>query len=70
MSDKLSTAEVLTRLVERVRRIENDAGQVAGVLDKMIEKIEARAAASTSSRPNVPSDKLVAMLTKKKASHE
>jgi len=51
MSDKLSTAEVLTRLVERVRRIENDAGQVAGVLDKMIEKIETRAAAPGKSKP-------------------
>ena len=47
MSENLSTSEVLSRLVERVRRIESDAGQVAGVLDKIIEKIEARAAAST-----------------------
>jgi hypothetical protein len=46
MSDKkLSTSEVLSRLVERVRRIENDAGQVASVLDKMIEKIAAKNAA-------------------------
>jgi hypothetical protein len=51
MSEKLSTSEVLTRLVERVRRIENDAGQVAGVLDKIIEKIEARAAAPDESKP-------------------
>jgi len=51
MSKKLSATEVLTRLVERVRRIENDAGQVAGVMDKMIEKIEAGAAAQGESKP-------------------
>jgi hypothetical protein len=45
MSDKLSMSEVLTHLVERVRRIENDAQGVASVLDKMIERIEERKAA-------------------------
>ena len=42
MSEKISMLEVLSRLVERVRRMENDASQVAGVLEKMIEKIEAQ----------------------------
>ena len=35
---KLSGAEVLSVLVERVRRIESDARAVAAVLESMIEK--------------------------------
>ena len=35
---KLSAVEVLSILVERVRRIESDAAAVAAVLVKMIEK--------------------------------
>jgi hypothetical protein len=37
MPEKKSAVEVLSILVERVRRIERDAGGVAAVLDKMIE---------------------------------
>ena len=51
MRKKLSMSEVLSRMVARVRRIESDAVAVAGVLDKMIEKIETRAAAPGKSKP-------------------
>jgi len=37
MPEKKSAVEVLRVLVERVRRIERDAGEVAAVLDRMIE---------------------------------
>jgi hypothetical protein len=37
MPEKKSAVEVLRVLVERVRRIERDAGQIAAVLDRMIE---------------------------------
>ena len=37
MSEKKSAGEVLSILVERVRRIERDAGAIAAVLDRMIK---------------------------------
>jgi len=39
---KRSAVEVLRVLVERVRRIERDAGEVAAVLSKMVELQERR----------------------------
>ena len=50
MKKKLSMSEVLSRLVERVRRIESDAGQVAAVLDKMIERVEKHPATRCSKK--------------------
>lgn len=44
----MSMADILEKLLERVRRIESDAGQVAGVLDKILAQArenEARKAA-------------------------
>jgi len=37
MSPKRSAVEVLGVLVERIRRIERDAGEIADILDRMIE---------------------------------
>jgi hypothetical protein len=51
MSDKLSMSDILSRLLERVRRIENDAGQVAGVLDKMLSRISEQKAAAEKKKP-------------------
>jgi len=39
---KLSSVEVLSLLVERVRRIESDAKTVCNVLERMIQKQESR----------------------------
>ena len=39
MSDKVSMSDILAKLLERVRRIENDAHQVAAVLDKMLARV-------------------------------
>jgi len=41
---KLSTVQVLSMLLDRVRRIENDAAAVAAVLDKIIARERDRAA--------------------------
>ena len=66
MSDKkLSTSEVLSRLVERVRQIERAAvqvtarsrqvevavGQFAGVLDRMVERANADKAGAPPKKP-------------------
>ena len=66
MSDKkLSTAEIISRLVARVRQIEAAAGQVterarmveaavgqfAGVLDRMVERANADKAGAPPKKP-------------------
>jgi hypothetical protein len=53
MPEPLSAAEVLSRLVERVRLVEREAGKIAAVLDNMIERLRHRRAVepTTSGHP-------------------
>jgi len=46
MPEKLSAVEVLSRLVERVRLVEREAGKIAAVLESMVEGLEKRKAAA------------------------
>ena len=51
---KRSAVEVLSVLVERVRRIERDAGEVAAVLGRMIELQERRQVEPVSGKGSPP----------------
>jgi len=51
MPAMLSAVEVLSRLVERVRRIESQAGEVAAVMDRMIESLQRQRSAGSGPEP-------------------
>ena len=51
MSEKKSAAEILSVLRDRVARIERDAGEVASVLGRMVERLESQRAAALGTDP-------------------